>query len=618
MLPSILARQVRNSVEDQLRASFAPSTKAFETIIDDFLAEPENLLKGPWLSLDMPFRRSEREEDFFPSIPLGFKPYKHQERAFEQLSMPRPRSTLVATGTGSGKTECFVLPILDACVRTKGEPGIKAIIIYPMNALASDQARRLARMIAKTPALTGLRVGIYADEQPKSPSAVMTETGVVDSRKALVANPPDILLTNYKMLDYMLVRPDERAMWERNRPETLRYLVVDELHAFDGAQGSDLASLIRRLKARLDMPQGALACVGTSATLGGPEAIQDLVRYAGEIFDEAFDENAVVLEDRQTVADYLGPISVQTFDVPDEPQITTLIGKADDTKPEELIRVAFAFWFRTEPPKDVSAPEWRAALGEMLDGHAFFQNLLRVLDGKPSSYAQIKEGLWRNKAYRGLSDEHLDALLDSMMALVSHARRVHTPEGGGTPVGHPFFNVRHQLWLRELKRMVADVGLAPRLQYHDDLNIEEQRRALPVIHCRSCGGAGWATVAPNDARKPIWAELQGIYESYFGFRDNLRFVFREAPVARSKRRVVGQTQAAWLCTVCLVPHYGETTPENGCESCRAPTTSLMQTFVHKPGRLTDEKFWVDHDCVFCASPNGLGILAPNQSRLSRG
>ena len=72
-------------------------------------------------------------------------------------------------------------------------------------------------------------------------------------------------MTNYKMLDYLLVRQDDRGLWAENGPDTLRYLVVDEIHTFDGAQGTDLACLIRRVKARLKMPPGHLCAVGTSA-----------------------------------------------------------------------------------------------------------------------------------------------------------------------------------------------------------------------------------------------------------------------------------------------------------------------------------------------------------------
>ncbi|KQP00289.1 DEAD/DEAH box helicase [Methylobacterium sp. Leaf91] len=620
MLPSILARQVRNGVEDQLRATFAPSTHGFHSLIERFVGERESLVKGPWLSLDMPFRRSKLPGEFFPAIPLGFKPYMHQERAFQRLSAEHPLSTLVATGTGSGKTECFLLPILDACRKAKAERGIKAIIVYPMNALASDQARRIARLVARNPALTGLKVGLYADESPKSPTSAMTDHGVIDSRAALVANPPDILLTNYKMLDYMLVRPDERMIWERNSPGTLRYLVVDELHTFDGAQGTDLASLVRRLKARLGMRRGNLCCVGTSATLGGPESLDDLIAYAGEIFDEPFDAASVVLEDRQSVMEYLQPIQVASFDVPSEADACTVTDNIDEITPIELVRRSYRMWFDAVAPADLDDPSGRIALGEMVDGHLFFQNLLKVLNGRPTAYAALRDGMRGNRLYRSFSDIHLNALLDTLTALVAHARRTYPDavDGHGRPVPLPFFSVRHQLWLRELRRMVATVEPTPMLRHHDDLGIDEQRRTLPVIHCRSCGGAGWATVMPADQRRAICAEPKEVYQAYFGYSDRLRFVFREEPVARTRRKVVGQTLNAWLCTTCLVPHYVEEKPEKGCGSCRADPDALLEVFVHKPGRLTDERFRVDHDCPFCGGPSGMGILGAQSVTLVSG
>ncbi|MDA2914970.1 hypothetical protein MYX77_13645, partial [Acidobacteriia bacterium AH_259_A11_L15] len=90
---------------------------------------------------------------------------------------------------------------------------------------------------------------------------------LVDKREVLRDSPPDILLTNYKMLDFLLLRPEDRKLWQHNGPETLRYLVLDELHTYDGAQGSDVACLIRRLKNRLGCAAGSICCVGTSATI---------------------------------------------------------------------------------------------------------------------------------------------------------------------------------------------------------------------------------------------------------------------------------------------------------------------------------------------------------------
>ena len=119
---------------------------------------------------------------------------------------------MVATGTGSGKTECFVYPVLDHCARARkaGEGGIKALVIYPMNALATDQARRFAALVAGTPAFAGLRVGLYVGGSVGEPGQgmVMTATSVITDRDTLRKNPPDILLTNYKMLDYLLIKAE--------------------------------------------------------------------------------------------------------------------------------------------------------------------------------------------------------------------------------------------------------------------------------------------------------------------------------------------------------------------------------------------------------------------------
>ena len=152
----------------------------------------------------------------------------------------------MATGTGSGKTECFLYPLLDHCARANsdGVAGIKALVIYPMNALATDQARRFAQVIAQTPAFKGLRVGLFVGGRSGKDGRglmAMTATSVITDRETLRKDPPDILLTNYKMLDYLLIRPKDRLLWAKNTAETLRYVVVDELHTFDGAQGTDLA-----------------------------------------------------------------------------------------------------------------------------------------------------------------------------------------------------------------------------------------------------------------------------------------------------------------------------------------------------------------------------------------
>ena len=124
----------------------------------------------------------------------------------------------------------------------------------------------------------GIRVGNYTGRyDPADPGAsaasgtkAMGEAHGVSNHEAQQEDPPDILLTNYKMLDYLLLRPQDQRLWRFNEPGVLQYLVLDELHTYDGAQGADVACLIRRLKERLEIPKGELCVVGTSATLDAP------------------------------------------------------------------------------------------------------------------------------------------------------------------------------------------------------------------------------------------------------------------------------------------------------------------------------------------------------------
>ncbi len=139
MYPSVVVQQVEQGIRDFLRTTFAISTPHFHGLMEGFLSG-NSLFAGPYLSLALPFKQGKCGRDRFPSFTMKFVPHAHQEAAFNNLSGPAPVSTLVATGTGSGKTECFLYPVLHHCWFHRHESGVKAVLIYPMNALAPDQA----------------------------------------------------------------------------------------------------------------------------------------------------------------------------------------------------------------------------------------------------------------------------------------------------------------------------------------------------------------------------------------------------------------------------------------------------------------------------------------------
>src|SRR5690554_2415517 len=218
MLPSVVASEIERELESFLTGAFPVTAPGFvdkqgRGVMQVFLQQKDSLLKGPWLEVRLPFRRYTGGEALpLTRVKLGFAPYLHQQKAFERLCDASPQSTLVATGTGSGKTECFLYPILNYCLQERRK-GIKAIIVYPMNALAVDQSRRFAKEVAGlSPQLT---VGMFTGDGG-SDSRVMGPTQVITNHETLRDNPPDILLTNYKMLDFLLMRPKDQAIWQHN------------------------------------------------------------------------------------------------------------------------------------------------------------------------------------------------------------------------------------------------------------------------------------------------------------------------------------------------------------------------------------------------------------------
>ena len=440
----------------------------------------------------------------------------HQEAAWTRLASNQQASnTLVATGTGSGKTECFLYPLLDHASRakTEGEQGIKALVIYPMNALASDQARRIAELVEKIPAFKGLRVGLFVGGQAGEPGSgtTMTASGVITDRDTLRRAPPDILLTNYKMLDYLLIRPRDRKLWEKNTPTTLRYVVVDELHTFDGAQGTDLALLLRRLRARLQTPEGHLVCVGTSATLGGSTDTKPLRDYAEQVFGSAFPSDSVVTENRKSVADFLGDATIEHVLQWQEGSASVLEPAKYPTQ-QAAVRAWFAVFFPDQPqPADVDDAAWRMALGDLLKKHLLFVNLLKLAKDGAVMLADLQSQL--QGPLPEAARRHIGRVLDALLVLVAWAR---SPETAAMPL----VTMRIQLWMRELRRMVAKVAADPQkveLKASADLKSKPVGMYLPLVQCSQCHTTAWVSRLPN-GRNKLSDKLDEIYNAWFGGR----------------------------------------------------------------------------------------------------
>ena len=204
------------------------------------------------------------------------------------LAEPEPQSVLVTSGTGSGKTECFLFPILsDLVAQAQGrrEPleGVQAIMLYPLNALIESQRERLS---AWTQPFGGkVRYCLYNGDLPraaKESERRRTPEEVID-RERLRANPPPLLVTNITMLEYMLVRAEDRPIIDASQGK-LKWIVLDEAHSLVGAAAAEIALLLRRVLLAFSVKPEDVRFVATSATIGSGETVrQQLQRFLADV-----------------------------------------------------------------------------------------------------------------------------------------------------------------------------------------------------------------------------------------------------------------------------------------------------------------------------------------------
>ncbi len=287
----------------------------------------EEIVNGPYLEKSQIYAKGELLEDFslhqktINTIrkKLGDRSalYKHQTDALKLLL--NGKHAIITTGTSSGKTLCYQIPILDDLIRDDRQ-GLRAIIIYPLNALVNDQLNeweeilkdhpgiKFARFTGQTPNSQKeyeermkeiireqqLDQGYTQQERERKVAQLMREklqtdpTNRLNHRDAIRSTPPHILITNFSMLEYLLERPVDSPIFQNSR---LRFLVLDEVHAYRGVQSTEIAFLIRRLKDRLQVNK--FTCAATSATLGkqeDPENMLKVRKFASDLFGEKFEE----------------------------------------------------------------------------------------------------------------------------------------------------------------------------------------------------------------------------------------------------------------------------------------------------------------------------------------
>ena len=308
--PLATSELITTSYRRYLRSLLPVREPRIAAALDAEISQSSLLTKGPLLEATPPYKPGATLDALVDegvltpplrnltsaSLPFSRPLYLHQEHAIRKVTAGR--NVIVASGTGSGKTESFLLPILNSLVAEHASdqlgPGVRALLLYPMNALANDQMKRLRQILAGAPHITfGRYVGdtreghreaeetfsLLNPGEPRLPNELL-------SRAEMRAAPPHLLLTNYAMLEYLLLRPADIDLFEGTYGGHWKFVVLDEAHVYDGAKAAELAMLLRRLRDRVASGR-PLRYVATSATVGdNPHAVTE---FARRLFDAPFE-----------------------------------------------------------------------------------------------------------------------------------------------------------------------------------------------------------------------------------------------------------------------------------------------------------------------------------------
>lgn len=300
--------------------SSALSSQAVPLVKGPFVESLPDFEKGPSIADLVEAGRLNAKWSALASSKDGESLYRRQLHKHQAEALLRQdENFLVATGTGSGKTEAFLFPLINDLLNQDdlAKPGVRAILVYPLNALANDQMNRIARLLFNDLGDPGITLGRYTGQVRSDASRQDEERKILDtptfqrdfgdrrhvpqnwllSRAEMLTNPPHILVTNYAMLEHILLLPRNRALLHE---APLRWLVLDEVHTYAGAQAIEVAFLLRKLKTRLGYSKGQLRCVGTSASLD-PARKDELATFASNLFGEDFPEGdrAIIVSNRE-------------------------------------------------------------------------------------------------------------------------------------------------------------------------------------------------------------------------------------------------------------------------------------------------------------------------------
>ena len=586
------------------------------------------LLRGPYISLSQAFRTGAKvsglvkEGLLHPYLATIAHPavYGHQETAFRAIAAGK--TTVVSTGTGSGKTECFLYPILSACLRLRDEeapPGITAVIVYPMNALAEDQLGRLRRLLCGT----GVSFGMYVGKTPERaadadargmrlpPSASRadfeaTEERLRKEKRHEPVYPPEerasreemrtpgkqprILLTNVKQLELLLTRQRDIELFDGAR---LDFLVFDEAHTFSGAAGAETACLVRRLRAFCGKGPQETVCVATSATIADPEHGREAGRaFAARFFgvdaedvalvgEEAEDDDWAEAEKRTATGALPGNPAVQLQNV-----LEAVAAVEREPPPKEAVQMLRSV-YQAMTGRALESRRWQESLYEGLAANEVVYQTAQALRVPRPLAALVKD--LESRLGRPVPEEEVIAWL----ALGAASRK------GGRPLLRPVVHA----FVRGVAGAVvsfpeAHEGPKLWLSREDAATAGEGHACFDVTTCTTCGQHFFVHAAADfvlTGRAPGGGQAvedRVFWKSLDERLGGSRLLFVERSLADEEEDEPRHTAGVWLCRYCGALHPRARPRCDGCGRPDSPEGAVLAPVLaiaqkeEQPGKLT--------------------------------
>jgi len=250
-----------------------------------------------------------------------WKPYDHQFEAWEHLAADDVRSVIVSSGTGSGKTECFLVPVFNDIVKRKSKSdGVEALFLYPLNALINSQKDRLTAWSKELG--SDVKFCLYNGDTKETVTSIKHKElpNQILSRQLMRAEPAQILVTNATMLEYMLVRKQDQPILTQSKGK-LRWIVLDEAHTYVGSQAAELSLLLRRVMHGFGVEPKNVRFIATSATIGGKDSDTELKKFLANIAGVSIKQVFLVKGERE-ISDLIDTSVLNPFDVERVEKIT--------------------------------------------------------------------------------------------------------------------------------------------------------------------------------------------------------------------------------------------------------------------------------------------------------